>query len=255
MMHDSHAGQPLSLWAATGGEIPLTPPLQDNARVDVAIVGAGYTGLSTALHLAERGVSVCVLDTHAPGWGASGRNGGQVIPGLKYDPDQLRVMFGSRVADPLIAAIGSAADTVFDLIERHGIDCDARRDGWIQPTHSHKVMRALEARARQWIAEGAPAQLMDGAEVARRIGTAAYVGDGRMRVPAACIRSSIAAGWRARRSAWAWRSTAIPAWRGWSGVSPAGGCIAPTVPASTPIGWCWPPMDIPMRCGRTCGSR
>jgi glycine/D-amino acid oxidase-like deaminating enzyme len=82
----------------------------------VAIVGAGYTGLSTALHLAEAGVSVCVLDAHAPGWGASGRNGGQVIPGLKYDPDQLRVMFGSAEADPLIAAIGSAADTVFDLI-------------------------------------------------------------------------------------------------------------------------------------------
>ncbi|AYR26994.1 NAD(P)/FAD-dependent oxidoreductase [Herbaspirillum rubrisubalbicans] len=176
MTHDFNAGQQLSLWSATGGEIPVTPPLQASARYDVAIIGAGYTGLSTALHLAEAGVSVCVLDTHAPGWGASGRNGGQVIPGLKYDPDQLRVMFGSAVADPLIAAIGSAADTVFDLIARHGIDCDAHRGGWIQPTHSPKVMRALESRARQWMAEGAPAQLMDGAEVARRIGTDAYVG-------------------------------------------------------------------------------
>ncbi|MBV8625358.1 MAG: FAD-binding oxidoreductase [Herbaspirillum sp.] len=176
MTQHSKAAFPLSLWAATGGELPEAPPLQASARYDVAIVGAGYTGLSTALHLAQAGVSVCVLDAHAPGWGASGRNGGQVIPGLKYDPDQLRVMFGSAVADPLIAAIGSAADTVFDLIARHGIECDAKRAGWIQPTHSPKVMRALEARARQWMAEGAPAQLMDGAEVARRIGTGAYVG-------------------------------------------------------------------------------
>lgn len=171
---------PPSLWAATAQDDVAdqldAPPLQESTRCDVAIVGAGYTGLSTALHLAGSGAKVCVLDSAEPGWGASGRNGGQVIPGLKYDPDQLRVMFGSTVADPLIAAIGTAADTVFDLIERHGIDCDAVRGGWIQPTHSHKVMKLLETRARQWQAEGAPAQLLDGAEVARHIGTAAYVG-------------------------------------------------------------------------------
>ncbi|OWY29105.1 NAD(P)/FAD-dependent oxidoreductase [Herbaspirillum robiniae] len=167
---------PPSLWAATGGAAVDAPPLMQSTRCDVAIVGAGYTGLSTALHLAESGVSVCVVDAAEPGWGASGRNGGQVIPGLKYDPDQLRVMFGTTVADPLIAAIGSAADTVFELIRRHGIECDALRNGWIQPTHSDKTMRALEKRARQWQAEGAHAQLMDGAEVARHIGTQAYVG-------------------------------------------------------------------------------
>ncbi|NUU03975.1 NAD(P)/FAD-dependent oxidoreductase [Herbaspirillum robiniae] len=167
---------PPSLWAATGSAAVDAPPLMQSTRCDVAIVGAGYTGLSTALHLAESGVSVCVVDAAEPGWGASGRNGGQVIPGLKYDPDQLRVMFGTTVADPLIAAIGSAADTVFDLIRRHGIECDALRNGWIQPTHSDKTMRALEKRARQWQAEGAHAQLMDGAEVARHIGTQAYVG-------------------------------------------------------------------------------
>ena len=53
---------------------------------EVLVVGAGYLGLSAALHLAEAGRDVVVLDAEAPGWGASGRNGGQVIPGLKYDP-------------------------------------------------------------------------------------------------------------------------------------------------------------------------
>ncbi|MBP0600814.1 FAD-binding oxidoreductase [Herbaspirillum sp. LeCh32-8] len=167
---------PPSLWAAIGGEAVHAPALAASMRCDVVVVGAGYTGLSTALHLAEGGASVCVLDAAQPGWGASGRNGGQVIPGLKYDPDQLRVMFGTAVADPLIGAIGTAADTVFELIKRHGIACDALRNGWIQPTHSVKTMRALESRARQWRAEGAHAQMMDAAEVARHIGTQAYVG-------------------------------------------------------------------------------
>ena len=83
------AALPDSLWAATAQPAPDTPPLRESASVDVAIVGAGFTGLSTALHLAERGVKVCVLDAAEPGWGASGRNGGQLIPGLKYFPDEL----------------------------------------------------------------------------------------------------------------------------------------------------------------------
>jgi len=79
-----------SLWAATAPEAAPTPPLGESITTEVLVVGAGYTGLSTALHLAEKGAQVCVLDAHAPGWGASGRNGGQVNPTLKHDPDDLR---------------------------------------------------------------------------------------------------------------------------------------------------------------------
>ena len=74
-----------SLWAATAIAGPRTPALAETVKVDVLIVGAGYTGLSTALHLVDRGASVCVLDAQEPGWGASGRNGGQVNPTLKPD--------------------------------------------------------------------------------------------------------------------------------------------------------------------------
>ena len=66
-----------SLWSATAPSVVPTPALNESVKVDVAIVGAGYTGLSTALHLAERSVRVCVLEAHEPGWGASGRNGGK----------------------------------------------------------------------------------------------------------------------------------------------------------------------------------
>jgi NADPH-dependent 2,4-dienoyl-CoA reductase/sulfur reductase-like enzyme len=69
-----------ALWAATAPPAPPTPALEGAAEADVCVVGGGYAGLSTALHLAERGVRTIVLEAHEPGWGGSGRNGGQVIP-------------------------------------------------------------------------------------------------------------------------------------------------------------------------------
>jgi glycine/D-amino acid oxidase-like deaminating enzyme len=84
----------------------------------VCVIGAGYAGLSTALHLAERGVKTVVLEAHEPGWGGSGRNGGQVIPGLKYDPDELVQKFPEQ-GEELVAFAGGTADAVFDLIAKH----------------------------------------------------------------------------------------------------------------------------------------
>ena len=167
---------PPSLWAATAIAAPATPPLQDNLRVDVAVVGAGYTGLVTALHLARGGARVCVLDAGEPGWGASGRNGGQVIPGLKHDPDELRRMFGGERAERLIDVVGHAADSVFELIERYNIDCEAPRHGWIQPAASPAAMRAIERRAGQWRQQGVPVEMLDQACVTRRIGSTDYLG-------------------------------------------------------------------------------
>src|SRR5262252_9182668 len=112
---------PPSLWAATARPAPETPALDASRRADVAIVGAGYSGLAAALQLAESGVSVVVLEAGEPGWGASGRNGGQVIPGLKYDPDDLEEMFGPERGRRLVDFIGGTADTLFGLIEKHGM--------------------------------------------------------------------------------------------------------------------------------------
>jgi glycine/D-amino acid oxidase-like deaminating enzyme len=167
---------PPSLWAATAEPAVDTPPLDTSLKTDVLIVGAGYTGLSSALHLAGHGLKTCVIDADEPGWGASGRNGGQVIPGLKYDPDELVRRYGSRNGEALTQIAGSAADTVFDLIERHQIQCDATRNGWIQPTHSDKLLGTLHARARQWEARGAPVELLDRTQVVKRLGTEAFVG-------------------------------------------------------------------------------
>ena len=171
-----------SLWAATAPAAPQTPALAESLKVDVAIVGAGYTGLSTALHLAERGVSVCVLEANEPGWGASGRNGGQVNPTLKYDPDQLVQMYGAERAEPLINTVSNSADLVFNLIERHGIDCAPTRKGWMQVSYSEKGVAGLHARAEQWARRGVPVQRLDAGAVSARMGSQAFAGgwlDGR----------------------------------------------------------------------------
>lgn len=171
-----------SLWSATAPSVVPTPALSESVKVDVAIVGAGYTGLSTALHLAERGVSVCVLEANEPGWGASGRNGGQVNPTLKYDPQQLVQMYGAERAEPLISTVSNSADLVFKLIEKHGIDCAPVRKGWMQVSYSEKGVAGLHARADQWARRGVPVQRLNAAAVASRMGSEAFAGgwlDGR----------------------------------------------------------------------------
>jgi glycine/D-amino acid oxidase-like deaminating enzyme len=107
---------PPSLYADTARPAIATPPLDESRQVSVVIIGGGFTGLSTALHLAENGVDVTVLEAHEPGWGASGRNGGQVNPGLKHDPDVIEADFGAdffatirREMQALVADPGYAA--------------------------------------------------------------------------------------------------------------------------------------------------
>jgi glycine/D-amino acid oxidase-like deaminating enzyme len=167
---------PPSLWAATARPAPATPPLDGSRRADVTIVGAGYSGLAAALRLAESGASVVVLEAGEPGWGASGRNGGQVIPGLKWDPDELVAMLGAEAGEHLARVAGAAPDTVFDLIERHGIACEARRCGWIQPTFADADNALAARRVEQWQRRGAPVSLLDRAEACRLVGSPIYRG-------------------------------------------------------------------------------
>jgi glycine/D-amino acid oxidase-like deaminating enzyme len=116
---------PDSLWAADAGRADDYPPLSGDQQTEVCIVGGGFTGLSAALHLVERGHLVTLLEAQAPGWGASGRNGGQVIPGLKLDPAAIEKRYGRERGGRYAGFAGSAADIVFDLIKRYRIDCQA----------------------------------------------------------------------------------------------------------------------------------
>lgn len=165
-----------SLWSATATAAPALAPLAGAQRVDVAIIGAGYTGLSAALHLSGAGRAVLVLEAKGLGERASGLNGGQVNPGLKADPDELEELFGAERGGRLVASVGAGPDVVFELIGRHAIDCDAIRTGWIQPATSEAALAQLAARVEQWRRRGAAVELLDAREVRLLTGSARYCG-------------------------------------------------------------------------------
>lgn len=124
---NDRAGQyPPSYYAATATPLAPCPELNGAHKADICVIGAGYTGLSAALHLAQRGYSVMVLEAHRVGFGASGRNGGQVGPGQRIEQDQIEAMFGPEVARKLWDIGLEARDLVVDLISRHDMDCRFR---------------------------------------------------------------------------------------------------------------------------------
>jgi len=166
---------PRSVWQQTAAPAPDLPRLRGDASADVLIVGAGFTGLAAAIRLAESGARVVVIDAVEPGWGASGRNNGQVIPGLKLDPGELEKKYGADEGARLCAWGGAAPDAVFDLIERHAIDCHAVRNGWIQPAYTRQAVARIESRCAQWAARGAPVDMLPRADLAATLGTGAYL--------------------------------------------------------------------------------
>src|SRR5271165_4712263 len=139
-----------SLWADTAPSPLQTPRLTESLSAGAVIVGGGYAGLSAGLHLAEKGTRAIVLEAHEPGWGGSGRNGGQVIPGLKYDPGELEKMFGPIRGPRLVEFAGGTADVVFNLIEKHRMDVPRQRQGWIQGAHREAGVEMVKRRAAQW---------------------------------------------------------------------------------------------------------
>ncbi len=169
-------GPPQSLWEATAAPGLSFPVLEGEARADVAIVGGGISGIVTALHIAEGGAQVALFEAERIGYGASGRNGGQVIPGLKLDPEELLRHYGRERGEPLVEFVGRTADEVFDLIARHRIECDAVRNGWIQAAHDQASLRDAQVRARQWSERAAPVEPLDAEQVAALTGAQGYCG-------------------------------------------------------------------------------
>lgn len=167
---------PPSLWAATAVPRREFPPLAGEVRTKSVIIGAGFVGLSAALHLAEAGHDAVVIEANAVGWGASGRNGAQAIPGLKFDPDTLEEMFGPNLGPRVVRTAGNTTNYLFEVISKFGIPCDARQKGWIQPAHSPTALALVQRRAKQWMARGVNAKLLDAAEVKKLIGAEGYLG-------------------------------------------------------------------------------
>jgi len=169
-------GMPDSYWAATAAPCPSVPEFDGSEKAETVVIGAGYTGLSAALHLAQQGRSVLVLDANEPGWGASGRNNGQVVAALKHEPHEIEQRFGKQRGAELIRAIGEGPDLVLGLIARYRIECAARRSGILTAAHSLASLSDLKRRVEIWNARGAPLRLLSRDEMEAASGTGAYAG-------------------------------------------------------------------------------
>ena len=167
---------PISLWDITADESDVDSPMEGDVETGVAIVGGGFTGLSTALHAAERGLDCHVLEARRIGHGGSGRNVGLLNPGVWLPPWDVRARLGEEKGAVLTEALGNGPAYVMSLIERHQIRCELTRSGTIHAAHSERGFRDLERRAGEWRRLGAPVELLSRAEASEKIGSDAYCG-------------------------------------------------------------------------------
>ena len=164
-------------WWDTAPALPALPQRPLPEKADVVVIGSGYTGLSAARVLALRGVNVVVLEKETLGWGASSRNGGQVLTGLKAGPSALIKQVGLARAKELYAASLAALKYLEDLIEEEQIACDYAQAGHIEaackPGHFAHYQREQEVLAREFKHE---VTLLDRSEQARELGSTYYHG-------------------------------------------------------------------------------
>src|SRR6202163_3632298 len=167
---------PDSLWAAMTPPGPDLPELVGTAEADVIVIGGGFTGLSTALHLREAGVDVAIVEAMEPGWGASGRNNGQVIPTLsRPDPEDIIAKHGAA-GERFVALLRDSASVLFDIAWRYQIQAEQEQTGWVQPVHSPGRLKIAERRVRQWLKFGASVELLSRDETRQMLGPDAWYG-------------------------------------------------------------------------------
>src|SRR5258708_40004185 len=175
-MDSASGGWADSLWAGMTPPGPELPKLVGAANADVIVIGAGFTGLSTALHLREASVNVAIVEAMEPGWGASGRNNGQVIPTLsRPDPDDIVAKHGAA-GERFVALLRDSASTLFDIARRYQIQAEQEQAGWVQPVHSPGRIKIAERRLRQWSKFGAPVELLSRDQTRAMLGSDAWFG-------------------------------------------------------------------------------
>ncbi|HLS18513.1 MAG TPA: FAD-binding oxidoreductase [Paracoccaceae bacterium] len=175
--NDSGQPHPQSWYLETAGEIPEYPRLKGDHQADICIIGGGYAGLSAALRLAEAGRRVILLEAHRIGWGASGRNGGQLGVGPRVDIRKYEALIGEGDARKVWDISLAANRLVRDLIAVHRIDCDLR-DGHLEAAWRKSDLPAMADHAEHIAAKyGHPGiELLDDAGIAALIGTGRYFG-------------------------------------------------------------------------------
>ena len=154
-----------SLWGATAIDCEIETQLHETLQCDLLVIGGGYTGLSTALHLAE---------AKAIGFGGSGRNAGLVNANVWQNPDHVDRVLGAEAGQRFSRALLDSPKVVFELIDRHGLNCEANQVGTINIAHSAAAVKALDDRCRQIQSLGGELEMIDGPQAREFSGSPVY---------------------------------------------------------------------------------
>lgn len=173
-MHNDKTNK--NLWTHSASPAPATSSLSGDTTCQVAIIGGGFTGLSTALHLAEAGIDCVVLEANDIGFGGSGRNVGLVNAGMWMRPDDIVAAAGEKVGNRLVSELGDGPAYVFDLIAKHAIDCEAVHNGTLHLAVGDAGIREVETRAAQWQKRGAPVEALSATQAADLTGAKGFAG-------------------------------------------------------------------------------
>ncbi|SIP89650.1 NAD(P)/FAD-dependent oxidoreductase [Marinobacterium stanieri] len=165
-----------SYYAASANDKRIRPALEGQVQADVCIIGAGFTGLSTALHLSEQGFKVVVLEATRIGFGASGRNGGQIVHSYSRDIDFIERHYGQETGKAMGAMAFEGGKIIRRLVKDYGIQCDLK-DGGIFAACNGKQFKELQEKKALWEKHGHPdLELLSESEVRSYIGTSRYEG-------------------------------------------------------------------------------
>lgn len=172
----ARSGYPDTYYAATANATPAHAALEGDVSCDVCVVGAGYSGLSTALSLAEKGLKVVVLEADRIGFGASGRNGGQIINGYSRGYDTIRARYGEDTARALLNMSFDGGDLIRERVQKYNIACDLK-PGSLFTAFTDGQMRHLQRNKEVWEMAGHDSLVMlDKAALRERVGTDIYCG-------------------------------------------------------------------------------
>jgi gamma-glutamylputrescine oxidase len=172
----AHTSYPQSYYAASANPVPQRPALQGETETDVCIIGAGYTGLSTALFLLENGFKVSIVEAAKVGFGASGRNGGQIVNSYSRDIDVIERTVGPKQAQLMGQMAFEGGRIIRERIAKYDIKCDLK-DGGVFAAFTPKQMKHLEAQKKLWERFGhTQLEIMDAQRIREVVKTENYIG-------------------------------------------------------------------------------
>lgn len=172
----AHTSYPQSYYAASANPVPQRPALQGETETDICIIGAGYTGLSTALFLLENGFKVSILEAAKVGFGASGRNGGQIVNSYSRDIDVIERTVGPKQAQLMGQMAFEGGRIIRERIAKYDIKCDLK-DGGVFAAFTPKQMKHLEAQKKLWERFGhTQLEIMDAQRIREVVKTENYIG-------------------------------------------------------------------------------